>query len=144
MKAIALKEDFVVDAISMEDSEYVTIFTNQNTAKRVKYTDLEETGRAKRGGALIKKVKSVNYEILGIMDTFGKSEITYVTEDGKISLKNSEIPIMDLASTGSAVTKKQILYTMKFVQLISLEEKKEEIVSEKEEPVQFTLEDFKL
>lgn len=144
VKAIALKEDFVVDAISMEDSEYVTIFTNQNTAKRVKYTDLEETGRAKRGGALIKKVKSVNYEILGIMDTFGKSEITYVTEDGKISLKNSEIPIMDLASTGSAVTKKQILYTMKFVQLISLEEKKEEIVSEKEEPVQFTLEDFKL
>lgn len=145
VKGIALKDDVVGDAISFDDTEYITIFTNQNTAKRIKGSELEETGRAKRGGSLIKKVKSVNYEILCILDTSARSEIVYITEENKMTIKNSEIPIMDLASTGSTITKKQIVDAMVEVQLESLEEKKEDVTAaEKEEPVQFTLDDFKL
>ncbi len=145
VKGIALKEDEVVETLSIEDAEYITLFTNQNTAKRIKLSEIEETGRAKRGGSLIKKVKSVNYEILSVIESSAKTEITYITEENKVEIKNSEIPIMDLASTGSTITKKQILNAISSVVLKSLgETRKEEENTSKEENIQFTFEDFKL
>lgn len=149
VKAISLKDDAVVCAISYDETEYITIFTNQSTVKRIKSSDVLETGRAKRGNTLMKKVKSVNYEILKVLDTSSKSDISYITEDGKVDFKNSEIPIMDLSSTGSSITKKKIFDVMKKTVLEVVSDaldKEVEILEDTsvEEVVQFTLDDFKL
>ena len=135
-----------MDTISLNEEEYLTLLTNQNTMKRIKVSDLALTGRAKRGATLLKKVKSVNYEIVSVLKTTPKSEITIIGEDIQGNVKNTEIPIMDINSTGSLVSKKKVLMTLLKVEL----ETKEEIhlESEKEEPsltqVSFDLDDFKL
>ena len=141
VKAMNLKDDQIVVALGLENEEYLTIFTNKNTAKRVKLSDLEETGRAKRGNSIIKKVKSSPYEISNVLNTNAKTEITLINEDGKKEIKNSEIPIMDLQSTGSAISKKAILYSLINVEI---NKKSEEIKSLKNEQQSFQLDDFKL
>ena len=147
VKGIILKDDEVMDTISLNEEEYLTLLTNQNTMKRIKVSDLVLTGRAKRGATLLKKVKSVNYEIVSVLKTTPKSEITIIGEDIQGNVKNTEIPIMDINSTGSLVSKKKVLMTLLKVEL----ETKEEIhlESEKEEEpsptqVSFDLDDFKL
>ena len=142
VKAMNLKDDAVVAMISYDSLEYLTLFTNQNTSKRMKESELEETGRAKRGNAIMKKVKSVHYEITQVLPTNSRSEITLISEDGKLELKNSEIPIMDLSSTGSVITKKTINYALEKVGVMTSEEKKEE--KKVDEQVSFNLNDFKL
>jgi len=148
VKAMNLKEDQVVDVIVPDNKEYVTLLTNQNTIKRLKLSELIETGRAKRGNTLMKKVKSVNYQILNSIVTDAKTELTFITEDCNIDLKNSEIPIMDLNSTGSTVTKKRINAILTKVQLLSQEETmiENEPTKEKieEQQVSFNLDEFKL
>ncbi len=141
VKAMNLKDDQIVVALGLENEEYLTIFTNKNTAKRVKLSDLEETGRAKRGNSIIKKVKSSPYEISNVLNTNAKTEIVLINEDGKKEIKNSEIPIMDLQSTGSAISKKTILYSLINVEI---NKKNEEIKSLKNEQQSFQLDDFKL
>ena len=135
-----LKDDEVVAIEGITDEEYITVFTNKNTSKRVKTTELEETGRAKRGNSLIKKIKSSPYEITNVLMTSSKTDVTLITEDGKKELKNSEIPIMDLQSTGSTISKKEVLASLKTVEI----EKKEIKASPKEEQQTFELNDFKL
>ncbi|MBR1748480.1 MAG: DNA topoisomerase IV subunit A [Bacilli bacterium] len=142
VKAMNLKDDAIVAMISYDSLEYLTLFTNQNTSKRMKESELEETGRAKRGNTIMKKVKSVHYEITQVLPTTSRSEITLISEDGKIDLKNSEIPIMDLSSTGSVITKKTINYALEKVGVMTPEEKKEE--KKVDEQVSFNLNDFKL
>ena len=72
--------------------------------------------------------------------TSSKTDVTLITEDGKKELKNSEIPIMDLQSTGSTISKKEVLASLKTVEI----EKKEIKASPKEEQQTFELNDFKL
>ena len=147
VKGIILKDDEVMDTISLNEEEYLTLLTNQNTMKRIKVSDLVLTGRAKRGATLLKKVKSVNYEIVSILKTTAKSEITIIGEDIQGNVKNTEIPIMDINSTGSLVSKKKVLMTLLKVELeqpkeIPLESEKEEEPSPTQ--VSFDLDDFKL
>ncbi|MBE6155516.1 MAG: DNA topoisomerase IV subunit A [Firmicutes bacterium] len=109
VKAINLKDDYLVcsDQV-LTESEYLNIFTNNNTAKRVKLTDLVTLSRAKKGNLIMKKPKTKDYCV-----NFG-----YVSEartinimkcDSEITeIKNAEIPIMDLASTGSLFTKQKV------------------------------------
>ncbi len=139
VKAMNLKEDEIVSIVGISDEEYITVFTNKNTAKRVKMSEFEETGRAKRGNALIKKVKSAPYEVTNVLATNTKTDITLVNEDGKKEIKNSEIPIMDLQSTGSTISKKDL-----FASLITVQVKRKEEPPVKEEQQSFLLNDFKL
>lgn len=139
VKAMNLKEDEIATIETIKDEEYITIFTNKNTAKRLKFSELEETGRAKRGNALMKRVKSAPYSIMKVLGTTAKTELTLITEDGKKIIKNSEIPIMDLASTGSNIGKKNITAILKN---ITAEKKENELP--KEEQQTFELNDFKL
>lgn len=108
VKGINLKEGNLVSAFSYDEAEYVDVFTNNKTAKRIKTSDLEETGRAKRGNSIIKKVKSVNYEIIKALSTEARDIILLKSDSEIKEIKNSEIAIMDLASTGSAITKHKI------------------------------------
>ena len=140
VKAMNLKDDEIVSATGLNDEEYVTIFTDKKTAKRIKTSDLEETGRAKRGNALMKKVKTSPYQIKACLVTNSKTEIMLINEDGSKEIKNSEIPIMDLQSTGSAISKKDILYALKKQELEKATTKE---INNKEKE-NFNLEDFKL
>lgn len=146
VKGMNLKEGNVVSAFSYNEVEYITIFTNNKTAKRIKMNDLEETGRAKRGNLLMKKVKSVNYEILKAMDTDARDIILLKSDSEIKEIKNSEITIMDLVSTGSLITKHKIDAIHKKCELESFlkkEIKQENPKTNKETKVkEFTMADF--
>ena len=102
------------------------------------------TSRAKRGSTILKKVKTTNYEIIGAFITDSKDEVGYKVGDDITIIKNSEIPIMDLVSTGSVVTKKTIsipfakkeLYILKDEELLQIKEEAEDLIEE------LTIDDF--
>ncbi len=136
VKAMNLKDDEIVSLNSYDEFDYAVIITNQNTAKRVKSSDFSETGRAKKGNSLIKKVKSNPYEIRCVI--LAKTLIISIDSIAK-ELKATDIPIMDDKSTGSLMSKKKIDYIDAKYELekITLKE-------EKSEQQEFNLDDFKL
>ena len=137
VKGINLKEDYVIYGADIkEEDEYLNIFTNMHTGKRIKLSDLSLISRAKKGNMLFKKAKTKDYKL----------DFAYLTNSKDVNLckidtdikevKNSEIPIMDITSTGSVLSKKQVdLWALKpvDVNLITKEEKKEEEVKEQEQ-----------
>lgn len=143
VRAMNLKDDEVVSCNSFNELEYVTIFTNQKTAKRLKACEFQFTGRAKRGNTLIKKVKSTPYEIIATF--LGKNFVIY-NETTIENLKSTEISIMDLSSTGSSLPYTSVSWVLEEPQLEAKEEVpvKEEEVEVVPEQVSFNLDDFKL
>ena len=139
VKAMNLKDDILKNMISFDECEYITLFTNKNTGKRIKVSDLTVTGRAKKGNTLIKKVKSTNYLIEKVLGTDSKTILSFIMEDRIIPVKNSEIPIFDLASTGSLLTKKNVV---DIIYEVTLQTKEEKVPTE--EQVAFNLDDFKI
>lgn len=143
VKAMNLKDDEITSLITFDNLDYLTIFTNQNTAKRIKTSDLEITGRAKRGNPIIKKVKSNNYEIRA---SFIDKEFLLSIDGNVLKLKGTDIPIMDKTSTGSTITKKTIDWISNVPILTKSEEVRPEAKEEasKSEQQSFNLDDFKL
>lgn len=130
VKGINLKEDYVIYGADIkEEDEYLNIFTNMHTGKRIKLSDLSLISRAKKGNMLFKKAKTKDYKLDYAYLTNSKDvNLCKIDTDIK-EIKNSEIPIMDIASTGSVLSKKQVdLWALKpvDVNLITKEEKKEE------------------
>ena len=108
VKGMNLKDDILVAGLSFDSNEYLSIFTNNKTAKRVKAIELETHNRAKKGSTLIKKVKSFDYKIIKVLLTDGKDEL-YLKSDNEITkIKNTDISILDLKSTGGTVSKYKI------------------------------------
>ena len=108
VKGINLKDDELVKGLTYDDNdEYLTLFTNKNTAKRIKINELNSLSRAKRGSTLIKKVKSTNYEIIDAFVT-NKNDSLSLYGDNITVIKNTDIPIMDEVSTGSNISKNKI------------------------------------
>lgn len=131
VKGIALKDDEVINVFSYSNQEYVTVFTDNKTAKRVKVSDLETHSRAKKGSLILKKTKTVTYKVLSAMITTSK-DLLLTKADSEINIiKNSDISIMDLASTGSVVSK----YKLDLAAKAALKEKMLEEKQEKEEVV---------
>ena len=61
VKGINLSDDEVIYGGNFNDcDEYLNVFTNNFTAKRIKLTDLKALSRAKKGNMLIKKNKTVS------------------------------------------------------------------------------------
>ena len=145
VKGISLKEDTVKNMVSFNDTyEYLTIFTDNKTAKRVKLGELETHSRAKRGSLLLKKTKTVTYKVLNALVTSSRDLILTKADSDIQLLKNSDIAIMDLASTGSNISK----YKLDQASVVALKEKtiqedntpkKEE---EKKEPKRMSMADF--
>jgi topoisomerase-4 subunit A len=146
VKGINLKEDEVVSAFGYEKEDYVDVITNQRTAKRLKMDEMMETGRAKRGNALMKKVKSVNYEILKVIPMNSKDVLVLKSDSELREIKNSEIAIMDLASTGSNISKYPIDAAFKKVEILESEAKEEveNLSASKEMTIEDFIDDFKL
>lgn len=146
VKGIALKDDDEVvsgQAISSKD-EYLTIFTDNKTAKRVKLEDIDKTSRAKRGSAILKKVKATVYRVKNALVTNAKTIFNLKYTDEVKTLKASEIPIMDTASTGSAISKNSILSVEIDPVIEKIEETSSDGTKEEVPETDDFLEDFKL
>lgn len=156
VKGINLKDDYCVYACPIKGEEYLNIYTNFKTIKRLKLSDIPSISRAKKGNMLFKKAKTKDYKINYAYLTETKDINLYKIDTDFHELKNSEIPIMDLASTGSQVKYNYDLFTLKR-ELIDLtkdakEEQKEEVLeinqkpSKKEEQLSFAsfIDDFKI
>lgn len=107
VKAINLKDDTVVSTINFneDDSDYLAIFTDKGTGKRVKLKDFEKSSRARRGLMTIRDVKTNPYHVIKALIPSNKDHIGL--KNGDITLiKPTELPIADRYSTGSTINKK--------------------------------------
>ena len=156
VKGINLKDDYCIYACPIKGEEYLNIYTNFKTIKRLKLSDIPSISRAKKGNMLFKKAKTKDYKINYAYLTETKDINLYKIDTDFYELKNSEIPIMDLASTGSQVKYNYDLFTLKR-ELIDLtkdakEEQKEEVLeinqkpNKREEQLSFAsfIDDFKI
>ena len=156
VKGINLKDDYCIYACPIKREEYLNIYTNFKTIKRLKLSDISSISRAKKGNMLFKKAKTKDYKVNFAYLTETKDINLYRIDTDFHELKNSEIPIMDLASTGSSVKYNYDLFTLK-KDLIDLtkdakEDPKEEVLeinqkpSKKEEQLSFAsfIDDFKI
>lgn len=158
VKGINLKDDYVIYASPIKREEYLNIYTNYKTIKRVKVNELVSISRAKKGNMLFKKAKTKDYKINFAYLTVTKDTNIYRTDNEIHELKTSEIPIMDLASTGSSVKYNYDLFALKkeLIDLTKVEKNDDkedvQIVDEevkptkKEEQLSFAsfIDDFKL
>ncbi len=156
VKGISLKDDYVVYASSvMEENEYLNIFTNFKTGKRLKLNELVNITRAKKGNMLFKTVKTKAYKVLSAFLS-DKQSINLIVDGTDVSeLKNSDISIMDISSTGSVISKNNIdniILKKEIVNLKDSKDRKEEkvevledaFVEQKQMSLDEFTEDFKL
>ncbi len=108
VKGIKLVNDKVVSGFVTNDNhEYITIFTDKNTAKRVKLDEIDFSKRSLKGDNILHSPKSKKYNI--VKTYAGTSKTNYGLIDGTGELiKSSDINIMDKSSTGSTLSKKNI------------------------------------
>lgn len=149
VKGVNLKDDSLVSMFTYDSNiEYITVFTNNKTAKRVKISDLETHSRAKKGSLLLKKTKTVTYKVLNAIGTNSR-DLVLTKADSDINIfKNSDIAIMDLASTGSSISKykldlaTKVALKEKIVEEKKIEKKEEAPEPKKEEAKALSMEDF--
>ena len=152
VKGINLKDDYCVYASPIKREEYLNIYTNFKTIKRLKLSDISSISRAKKGSMLFKKAKTKDYKVNFAYLTETKDINLYRIDTDFHELKNSEIPIMDLASTGSSVKYNYDLFTLKKELIDLTKDAKEEVLeinqkpSKKEEQLSFAsfIDDFKI
>lgn len=113
VKGINLKDDYCIYASPIKNEEYLNIYTNYKTIKRLKLSDIIPISRAKKGNMLFKKAKTKDYKILFAYLTETKDINLYKIDTDIYELKNSDIPIMDIASTGSQVKFNYDLFALK-------------------------------
>jgi topoisomerase-4 subunit A len=134
VKSINLNDkDEVISAFVVSNSkEYVTLFTDRNTAKRVKIDEIPKTTRAKKGSSIIKSPKTKTYNLFKGFNT--NSKTIFGILDGDIGyMKSSDINIMDKQSVGSTITKKNIEDIFIVTKLKEIKINNEEINEPKEE-----------
>lgn len=145
VKAILLKSDYVVaSSIFDKNSEYVTIFSDRNTAKRVKLQEFEIGTRARKGLLILREIKSNPHKIKKIFISDYKCTYGLKKEKDIEYIKNTELPILDRYKTGSTISKEDILDIFEQVSLIKkdnddVEETKEVSLEKITKPVQISL-----
>ena len=96
--------------------------------------------RGKKGATLIKKVKSTNYEITNAMSVDIHNAIGLKIDGEFKGIKVTDLPIMDLNSTGSAISKKKIEASFVVCELVERKLDEDQVVTKeevkKEEPKQ--------
>ena len=110
VKSISLRDDFVVSAFVFDNSsEYVTIFTSNRTAKRVKLEEFEKSSRARRGLVLLREVKTNPYKVMKVFITQNRGFLGIKKSSSIENIKNTEITIADRYKTGSTISKEDII-----------------------------------
>ena len=114
-----------------DQKEYVCIFTDKNTAKRMHSSDINPISRAKKGTNILKSPKSKKYMITKAFNIGSKSVFGVI--DKEIGyLKSSDISILDLSSTGTVYTKKNVdnIFVVTKLTDITSQDKEEDIQPE--------------
>ena len=131
VKAIKLDSDYVVSAeIFDKEKEYITVFTDKGTAKRIKLTEMEKSSRARKGLLLIRLVKTNPHKVISAFITDSKDKIGMLNLKGITILKNSEITIADRYAVGSTISKVRIISTFNVKELENKDDIKEVEVKE--------------
>jgi topoisomerase-4 subunit A len=132
VKAITLKNDEVVSGtLYNDDFEYLTVFTEKGTGKRIKLTEFELTKRARKGIQIIRDVKTNPYYILKTFIVNYKEILGYKTVKEILDIKLTELPISDRYMTGSSISKDSIKDVFTLSKLIeNNQEEQEEIKKE--------------
>ncbi len=145
VKAINLKDDYVVSTsnFTLDDHLYVAILTDKGTGKRVRLTDFEKSTRAKRGLMVIRAVKTNPYHIIKTFVTSNKNKIGIKTKDIDY-IKPSELAIADRYSTGSTISKHNIVdaFLVPTLEDVKEEEPKKEIDLKDVDARLMTIDDF--
>lgn len=117
VKGIKLVSDSVVSAfVTNENHEYITIFTDKNTAKRVKLEEIDYSKRSLKGDNILHSPKSKKYKIIECYAGSSKTNYGLIREDTE-TIKSSDISIMDKSSTGSTISKKDLTDVFKEARL---------------------------
>lgn len=117
VKGIKLVSDSVVSAfVTNENHEYITIFTDKNTAKRIKLEEIDYSKRSLKGDNILHSPKAKKYKITECYAGSSKTNYGLIREDTE-TIKSSEINIMDKSSTGSTISKKDLTDVFKEARL---------------------------
>lgn len=109
VKAINLRDDVLVSAFVFDKSlEYVTIFTSNRTAKRVRLEEFEKSSRARRGLVLLREVKTNPYKVKKVFVIQNRGYFGIKKSTDIENIKNTEITIADRYKTGSTISKDEI------------------------------------
>ena len=120
VKSINLRDDEVVSGLLFpNDSEYITLFTDKGTAKRMRFSEIDMGTRGNRGLLFMKEIKSNPSHIVDAYVEDVKTEVVVVTKKYEKEMKIVDIPIMDRYSNGSFVVKDKIKDTHLKVQELS-------------------------
>ncbi len=109
VKGISLKNDVVASGSVIDNDEYVSIITTKSTGKRVKLSEFERISRARKGIQVIRDVKTNPYYILKSFVTNSKNNIGLKFKEDIEILKITELPIADRYSTGTSLSKHNII-----------------------------------
>ena len=107
VKAINLKDDYVISGGSFNETGYALFITDKGTGKRVKLEEFDLMTRARKGLLAIRDVKTNPYKLISALIINHKKEIGILTNEITYH-KSSEFPICDRYQTGSIVTKDKI------------------------------------
>ena len=133
VKSIKLVNDSVVSGNIINGEDYLSLITSKGTGKRVKLSEFEKTSRARKGVLVIRDVKTNPYYIINSFVVSTKNNIGLKGKDEIEYIKVTDLPIVDRYSTGSSITKQNILDT--FIETVLIDYKEEEQVIVKKEEV---------
>ena len=110
VKAIMLKDDFVVSISNFDynKNEFISVITDKGTGKRVRLNEFPISTRARRGLLLLREVKTNPYRIIKTFIVNNKDHLGIKTSEIN-TIKVTELSIMDRYSTGSQISKKEII-----------------------------------
>ncbi len=129
VKAIKLKDDYVVSANLFDDNdEYLTVITDKSTGKRVRLSEFELSTRTRKGLQIIREVKTNPHKVIKTFISNSKNTLLLKTSIIN-SFKLTELPILDRYSTGKELIKDRILDA--FVETGLVENIEDEAVEEK-------------
>ena len=148
VKSISLKNDFVVSSTIYGDNlEYLTVITNKMTGKRIKLSEFEVTSRARKGVQIVREIKTNPYYILKTFIINYKETLGLKLKTEIIEIKLTEIPIMDRYSTGSSISKSEIVDVfetkiLEFKEEVNTKIEKENIDLDTIDQKMMTIDDF--
>ena len=108
VKSINLKDDEVASVNNFDEVDYISLITDRKTGKRMKLTEFEKSTRARRGLMILKEIKSNPYHVLKTFTEPTNSHLILRTDE-IMEMKLTELPILDRYSTGSTISKKEII-----------------------------------
>ncbi len=144
VKAITLKNDYVISGRSFNDDNLIIIITDKGTIKRIKIDEFEITSRARKGVLVVRDVKTNPYHILNSFIINNKQELGIFTSELSYH-KVTEFPICDRYQTGLQLTKEEIKETFIKKEIDEKEEVKEieeELTLDKIDEQIMTIDDF--